>query len=203
MIIGSSRTPSKIRLKTGSGAKHIVRYVSRKGRLIDGGIDAIRQWIESVSHPRLVVIDTLAMVRAPKRRDESSYDADYAAVKELRGLANEHGVAIVIIHHLRKAESDDPFDTVSGTLGLTGAPDTILVLRRDASGAVILHGRGRDLVEIEKAVTFSKDACTWTITGSAAEARASGSRKAILDALKELGEPATPTEIASRKSEVS
>ena len=48
------------------------------------------------------------MVRAPKKRDESTYDADYAAVKELRALAAEHGVAIVLVHHLRKADATTP-----------------------------------------------------------------------------------------------
>lgn len=85
------------------------------------------------------------MVRSPKKRDESPYEADYATVQELRTLAARHGIAIVLVHHLRKMDSEDAFDTISGTLGLTGAPDTILVLKRDTSGAIILHGRGRDL----------------------------------------------------------
>ena len=174
-----------------------LRFMTEMPRLAEGGIDVIREWIKSAPHPRLVVIDTLAMVRAPKKRDESNYELDYAAAKELRDLANEYGIAIVLVHHLRKADSDDPFDTVSGTLGLTGAPDTILVLKRDTSGNVILHGRGRDLTEIEKALAFNRDACTWTITGSASEARSSRERTAILDALGAHGEAATPAEIAA------
>ena len=39
----------------------------------------------------------------------------------------------MLVHHLRKADADDAFDTVCGTLGLTGAPDTILVLKRDTT----------------------------------------------------------------------
>jgi hypothetical protein len=103
-------------------------------RLSGGGLDVIRDWIASQQKPRLVIIDTLAMVRSPKKQDESTYDSDYAAVLELRKLANETGVAIIVVHHLRKADSDDAFDTISGTLGLTGAPDTIMVLKRDAPG---------------------------------------------------------------------
>jgi hypothetical protein len=166
-------------------------------RLTEGGIEYIRNWITSASQPRLVVIDTLAMVRAPKQREESSYDADYRAVQELRTLANRHGVAIVLVHHLRKAEADDAFDTVSGTLALTGAPDTVLVLRRESNGNVVLHGRGRDLAEIEKAMQFNKDACTWTIVGDASEARISAERKAVLAALEEVGSPASVADIAA------
>ena len=137
------------------------------------------------------------MVRMPKRRDESSYDADYNAVKELRALANEHGIAIVLVHHLRKQEADDAFDTISGTLGLTGAPDTILVLKRDSSGGIVLHGRGRDLIEIEKAMTFNPDSCTWTIAGEIGEVRASNARKDILAAMRDIELPASPADIAA------
>jgi hypothetical protein len=49
--------------------------------------------------------------------------------------------------------ADDVFDTVSGTLGLTGGVDTIAILKRSNQG-VTLHIQGRDLVEdVEKAVT--------------------------------------------------
>jgi hypothetical protein len=165
-------------------------------RLSVGGLDAIREWIASQPNPRLVIIDTLAMVRSPKQQDESSYDSDYAAVKELRKLANETGVAIVIVHHLRKAEADDPFDNISGTLGLTGAPDTVMVLKRDAGGAITLHAKGRDLIEIEKAMEFDRNACIWRIAGDAGPVRQSAQRTAILDAITEAGEPVGPDVIA-------
>jgi AAA domain/RepB DNA-primase from phage plasmid/IclR helix-turn-helix domain len=166
-------------------------------RLAEGGLEAIRAWLKSKPHPRLVIIDTLAMVRAPKKRDESTYDADYAAVLELRALANEFGVAIVLVHHLRKADADDAFDTVSGTLGLTGAPDTVLILKRDSSGTIVLHGKGRDLVEIEKAMTFDSVTCTWTVTGNAADVRRSHERTTVLKAIEEAGEPIGPNDIAA------
>jgi hypothetical protein len=171
-------------------------YTCELPRLADGGLAVIRDWIKSKPHPRLVVIDTLAMVRAPKKRDESNYSDDYAAALELRALANETGVAIVLVHHLRKADSDDAFDTVSGTLGLTGAPDSVLVLKRDTSGTIILHGRGRDLVEIEKAMAFDRDACSWRIVGEADDVRRSAERAAVLSAIDEAGEPIGPNDIA-------
>ena len=91
------------------------------------------------------------MVRMPNRKDQNSYDADYTAVKDLRDLAAEYGVAIVLVHHLRKAEADDPFDTISGTLGLTVAPDTIMIIFREGNG-VLIEARGRDVEDIKKAV---------------------------------------------------
>jgi hypothetical protein len=174
-----------------------LHFMCELPRLAEGGLAEIKGWIAASAHPRLIIIDTLAMVRAPKKKDQTQYDADYAAVVELRKLANEHDIAVVLVHHLRKQEADDAFDLVSGTLGLTGGVDTVLVLKRDTTGTIVLHGRGRDLVEIEKAMTFNRDACTWTISGEVAAVRTSSERKAILDAMKEIGAPATPTEIAA------
>jgi hypothetical protein len=169
-------------------------------RLTEGGLDAIKDWIASVGHPRLIIIDTLAMVRAPtKQKEQTQYDADYAAVLELRTLANEHGLAVVVVHHLRKMDADDAFDTISGTLGLSGAPDTILVLKYDSggSGTIVLHGRGRDLAEIEKALTFNRDSCVWTIAGELPDVKSSRERKAVLAAMQEIDAPASAKEIAS------
>jgi RecA-family ATPase len=172
-------------------------YYCELPRLTEGGLDAIRAWIVSKPNPRLVIIDTLAMVRATRKREETNYESDYMAVLELRALANEFGIAIVLVHHLRKADSDDAYDTVSGTLGLTGAPDSILVLKRDSSGCMVLHGRGRDLIEIEKAMTFDADTCLWRIAGDAAAVRRSHERNAVLDALTDAKEPIGPNDIAT------
>jgi hypothetical protein len=172
-------------------------FTCKMPRLTEGGLDFIKGWIESTERPRLVIIDTLAMVRMPNRKDTSTYDADYAAVKELRNLALKYGIAIVLVHHLRKAEADDPFDTISGTLGLTGAPDTIMILSRDTRGTK-LHAKGRDLIEIEKAAKFDPETCTWVILGDAEAVLKSSERTAIVAALEEAGtEPLTPNQIAS------
>jgi IclR helix-turn-helix domain len=137
------------------------------------------------------------MVREPKKRDESNYDADYNAVLALRELANRHGIAIVLVHHLRKADADDAFDTVSGTLGLTGAVDSVLIIKRDSNGNIILHGRGRDLPPVERVMTFNAEACTWTLGGDAADVRRSQERAAVLAAVEEADTPVGPRDIAA------
>jgi AAA domain-containing protein/IclR-like helix-turn-helix domain-containing protein len=175
-----------------------LRFKCEMPRLTDGGLDVIKDWIAGVKQPRLIIIDTLAMVRAPtKKKEQTQYDADYTAVLELRTLANEHGLAVVVVHHLRKADADDAFDTVSGTLGLTGAVDTMLILKRDTSGTIVMHGRGRDLVDVEKAMSFDINACIWRIEGDAAELRRSAERQAVLNAIAEAAEPIGPRDIAT------
>jgi AAA domain len=162
-------------------------------RLDQGGVDDIRQWIASATEPRLVVLDTLAGVRPI--RTNNGYTEDYESLATLHRLANEAGIAIPVLHHTRKMEAEDPIDTVSGTLGLSGCADTILVLNRSSQGTT-LYVRGRDIEEAEHAITFDKHSCRWTVLGDANEIHRSNERGRILAALDDATELLTPGEIA-------
>lgn len=171
-------------------------YATEWPRANDGGLDAIEEWILSMENPRLVIVDVLMMFRPASGARDNQYEADYHAVKGLQALASKYGLAIIIVHHTRKSGSDvDPFEKVSGTLGLSGAADTTIVLDRDGNGAT-LYGRGRDIEEIESAVEFNKEACCWHVLGQAAQVRRTDERAAILEVLHEADEAMGPREIA-------
>ena len=151
-----------------------------------GGLDDIAEWCDSVSNPVLIVVDTLEKLRPAAKNNAAAYSTDYLAIEGLHKLAHARGIAIVVIHHVRKMEADDPFDMVSGTNGLTGAADTILVLKRQA-GSVTLHARGRDIEEKDTACRFDKATCRWTLLGDASEVHSSSERAAIVSALGSVG----------------
>ena len=80
-------------------------------------------------------------------------------------FASETGVAILIVHHMRKAEADYPYDTVSGTLGLTGAADSVLIMQLDRTcGTMMLYGKGRDLQDYEHPVKLDPDTARWSFS---------------------------------------
>jgi hypothetical protein len=171
--------------------------VTEWNRLDQGGLEGIRDWCRSVPAPLLIAIDTLKRVRPPKRSGQNEYDADYEACQGLQNLAGELGLSIIIAHHDRKMGADDVFDTVSGTLGLTGGVDTIALLKRSGQG-VTLHIQGRDMEEeIEKAVRFDRETCRWVILGEAVEVHRSNARKAVLTALTSVTTGLTVKEIMS------
>lgn len=162
----------------------------------EGGLDALREWVDSKENPRLIIVDVLAQFRTARGSQEGLYEADYRAVKGLQELASEYGIAVVIVHHVRKGTGDiDPFEQVSGTLGLTGAADTTVVLNRDSSGCT-LYARGRDLEEYERACTFDRTTCRWTVQGEASEVRRTDERGRILAVLEDADSPLRPGEIA-------
>jgi AAA domain len=158
-------------------------------RLDEGGLGDIRAWhTDTKKHggkPILVVVDVLAKVRKPVG-NRPLYEADYAALADLAKLANELGLAIAVLHHTRKMAADDLMETVSGSYGISGAVDTILVMANRPNGAV-LDIRGRDVESAELAIEFDKQPCRWRLLGDAAEVHVSSQRAKIIAALKEAG----------------
>ena len=162
-----------------------------------GGLEDIRDWAGSIENPRLVIVDVLAQFRGGRANTETQYEADYAAVKGLQQIAGELQIGIIIVHHVRKSNGEiDPFEKVSGTLGLTGAADTTIVLDRDSSGCT-LYCRGRDIEEYERAITFDKFDCRWLVQGDVAAVRRTDERTAILEALEGADDVMTVNDILS------
>lgn len=129
-------------------------------------------------HP-LVILDTLGKVKPPKAPGQDSYDHDYRVSESLKEVADTFGGAVIVVHHNRKADSEDFLESVSGTQGIAGAADTIIVLRRKRSETEgQLHMTSRDAEEGSFAVDFNDG--KWSLTGdSLADAtRALGAREA-------------------------
>lgn len=161
----------------------------------DGLLD-LDTLLYTASDTRLVVIDTLARVRQPGKSGSNVYQDDYELMARLHEFAIRHHITLLLVHHTRKLGSDDPFDEISGSTGLTGAADTSMVLKRERNQPnATLHITGRDVEEQELALIFDSSTCTWSVTGTAAEREVSQSRKEVLNLLKQNG-PMTPMDIA-------
>ena len=75
-------------------------------------------------------------------------------------------------------------DTISGTLGLSGAADGMMVLARERGQAdAVLHITGRDIEDAEHALQWDGPSCQWSLLGDAAQYRMSQERRDILDVL--------------------
>ncbi len=100
----------------------------------------------SMEHPGtvLVIIDTLQMVRPIH---DATYANDYRDLSVLKRLADRLGLAILLIHHLRKEKAEDVFHRISGTTAISGAVDSsfTLVEERRGSGRAKLTCIGRDI----------------------------------------------------------
>ncbi|MFF9625389.1 AAA family ATPase [Streptomyces griseosporeus] len=124
----------------------------------------------------LVVVDTLGKVMPPSQPGESAYQRDYRVAGALKRAADAHkGLAVTAIHHDRKAASEDFIDSVSGTHGLAGAADTIIVLaRKRQSQEAVLKVTGRDVPEAEYAMVMHEG--TWVLDGASLAEAAENAR---------------------------
>jgi hypothetical protein len=171
-------------------------------RSSDGGLEAIADWLKAHERARLVVIDTLARVR--DGHVGNLYEEDYAALASLKALGDAHRCGVLVVHHTRKSGAEDFLDQVSGTTGLTGAADGVLVLARQRGRAeATLHVTGRD-VEEERALRLAWDRSRvhWQCLGRAEEdddrptGPAPGTEAArVLETLAAAGRPMTATEV--------
>lgn len=169
-------------------------------RMGEGGIKYLEDEMKKYSDLRLVVIDPLANFTPLKGSKNNLYQQDYAIIGRIKELADNHGVAILIIHHQRKMDADDPFDTFSGTLGLTGAADELLAFIWK-NGQRQLHIIGRDVDAAEYVLQGDKDRYQWTLLGKVDEIQSSKIKQAVFDVLKETGETLGPKELTEKTGE--
>lgn len=167
-------------------------------RVEDYGLEAMRRWLDQHKDTRLVVIDTFAKMRVRPSSNGSLYHEDYDAIGQLKRIADDYDLGMVVVHHLRKAASNDPLDGVSGSTGLTGAGDTTLVLQREErlQADAVLFITGRDVESQEVALSMEPRTMQWRALGNAEDYRMGQERKQILDAFAALGKAAAPHEIA-------
>jgi hypothetical protein len=189
------RAQSRIRQLGEPGRPEQLEFVFELPRTNDGGLELVRDWLKRHPYARMVVVDVLAKVRPGSGKGDNAYEGDYAAVGEWKALADEHNIAILLIHHVRKMVADDPLEMLSGTNGISGAADTLVVLNRTGDG-ITLYGRGRDVDEFDKALGFDKQTGRWSLLGETSDVRRSDERRAIIDLLKGSGRPLSPSEIA-------
>lgn len=152
-----------------------------------GGAEAIAGWLDQHPDARMVVLDVFAKMRGVPPQGMSAYDADYAAVGRAKRLADHYGVALVLVHHVRKMGSDDFLAEVSGTNGIAGAADAVLVLKRGRNQADgILNVTGRDVDEAEYALAFHSASGSWQLLeGPASDHALHSTRATILRFLRQ------------------
>jgi AAA domain len=172
-------------------------YATGWPRLNDGGLDWMREWIDRASKPRLIIVDILERIRQRiSSKDRApQYSADYDALAALQELSAEAQLSILVLHHQRKLGAHDLIDTLSGTLGLGGAVDAVLILGKDPQLGKFLYGRGRDLEEFDIAVQ-QDEKCRWQVLGPRFDEQASPERAKIIAVLAKAGRPMNVKDIS-------
>lgn len=188
------------RLRKLHGATHVssgLHFAHEWERLKRGGMEGLEHWIGCHPACRLVIIDTLTRIRPPRVPRADSYEEDSSLGSMLQSLGHKHHLAVVVVHHTRKAKASDIFDTVHGSTGLTGAADSIAVLTRNRGAREgLLSITGRDIDEEQIKLSFDETSCEWTVSETDGASLLSVERIAILDLLSKAERPLSPKQIA-------
>ena len=155
-------------------------------QLHNGLVEQIEQFLKEHPQTRLIVIDTLQRIRTVGN-DANPYASDYRDIGVLKALADKHRIAILLIHHLRKMNDDDPMNMISGTTGLSGATDSNFVLRKSQrrENTATLYCTGRDIPYRELALEFDGEDHVWKLLSDDCEQKEQPNER-ILFLLSEL-----------------
>jgi hypothetical protein len=186
MVLGNSPIPSDL---------HVITMLPRLPALAE----YLSGWLNDHQNARLVIVDVLRKVRPLSDGKGNAYNEDYDTLALLKDLADKYQIAVVVVHHTRKMTDDaDVLNEVSGSTGLTGAADTILIAKRARNTAdAVLHLTGRDVSEREYGMSWDVSKCMWTLLDEpVALATMGATRRTILLYLTEH-QLSTPQAIAT------
>jgi len=176
-------------------------------KLNENGIEELQNLVDDNSDIKLIIIDTLGRAKADKKRkDNNIYQADYDLGSELQGFTMRNRICVLVIHHTKKGSEENVFDEISGTTGLTGAMDSMMVLKKKNNGHK-LYLTGRDVKEEEYSVVFDDKIFCWNVTERKSEITLTAEREEILELIKSYDRPMKLSEITEligkEKSNVS
>ena len=110
------------------GAENLFFSVSA-GQLGNGLDEQLTRFMQEHPDTKLIIIDTLQKVREVGG-DNYSYANDYEIITRLKKFADSYGITLLLVHHTRKQQADDSFETISGTTGLLGCADGSLLMQK-------------------------------------------------------------------------
>lgn len=164
------------------------------------GLDDMKRWLDSHKNPRLIILDTLAKLKPTSNgyRSGTLYDRDYSDIEQLQRLAAEYQIAVLAITHKNKSDSEDDYDSVTGSAAITGVSDSIWIFNRKSRGTPQsrLNISGRDIADATYTLHWDSTAASWYYLPEA-NPETSKARDRILSLLKNENRPMTPTEVAT------
>ncbi len=112
---------------------------------------------------KMIVIDTLQKIR---NNIDTKYGADYQELSVLKSIADQLGIAILLVHHNRKARDSNQNNLISGTNGIAGCADGLLVFTRNGENAKLhISGRGAPSLELN----LQREKFKWILLDDAPE----------------------------------
>jgi hypothetical protein len=130
-------------------------------------LDDIRVHVRQRS-VRMVVVDVFQRVRGVLERNLDAYQQDYKIMGAIQKLANELNVLIVVVHHTKKGKVDDVIDSISGSFGISGAVDGMMIIGKEGD-MMRVQSKMRDIRDFEFDLVKEGDNPMWKPAQTAVE----------------------------------
>lgn len=171
-------------IRPGVKAQGYLQFLYSFPVLDQGGLEKLRGYMENGRY-RLIIIDVLAKIEpAAKGGSEKTYLEIYDMFAPLQDLRRDNPLCVAMITHLRKAEAEDIFDTLHGSVGYQGVQDALWAMERPPRNDVaVLHTRPNDGKEQVLHVAFRNGRCEFL--GHDEEVTHSQECQDILDLIEE------------------
>jgi len=138
----------------------------------EGFMEYVEDFLNEHPETKLIIIDTFVKIRGVPSGKESAYATDSREAGDLKKFADRHGIAVVLVTHTRKAiDPNDPLANITGTYGIAGAADDMIVLTKEKRSDTLtkMSVTGRDVVYEEYPIVFDKNSCKWMRQGDSYE----------------------------------
>lgn len=137
-----------------------------------GFIEHMEDYLTDHPETKLIVIDTFVKIRGIPNGKESAYAIDSREAGTLKKFADQHNIAVVLVTHTRKSiDTSDPFANITGTFGVAGAADDMIVLTKEkrSDNLTKMSVTGRDVTYEEYPIVFDTNSYKWMRQGESYE----------------------------------
>ncbi|MCS3937343.1 hypothetical protein GGP80_003353 [Salinibacter ruber] len=153
----------------------------------DGALGLLKDYCTEYPDTELIIVDTLQHLRPTSDGRRNVYHEDYEFVHPIAELGRKTDTSILLVHHLNKIQNGDELDKVSGSTGLTGAVENVMILdRARGETKAELSIRPREDREEDFDLEFDGRVQTW-IVGDKGYEPGSEARAEVWDVLVNSG----------------
>jgi len=167
-----------------------VTFATLAPRIDAGLIGLLDEWLQANGQQGVIVIDMLKKITGEKRGGDIYKEQAHEGDALTQWCKQYPKLSVIVIHHSRKAETEDPFDALSGTTGLSGSYDNLFAVQDEA-----MFMSGRDLECDELPLESESGVFTLSIAGES-QTVMSNTRHKVLEVLSL--DPMNPQDIADQ-----
>ena len=106
-----------------------LHFATVAGKIGNGLDEQLENFMREHPDTKLIIIDTMQKIREVGG-EAYSYANDYEIIGRIKQFADQHCICMLTVHHTRKQQADDSFETISGTTGLLGCADGSLLMQK-------------------------------------------------------------------------